>query len=138
MSQPPHDRSLLLTYGVLCLVVLGLVGLLISSEEPVFGRFLGRLPPLGVFAGVASLGGVLFATVLSRAGFAVIRSGGAGGWVWAAWAAAAFVAVHVVAINGVGLWLFWRYDFVMMHWFRLLYYLVWHVTWGAWRLEILF
>ena len=50
----------------------------------------------------------------------------------------AFVTVHVLAINAVGLWLFRRYDFVTMFGFRLMYYLVWHVLWGALRLDVLF
>jgi hypothetical protein len=52
--------------------------------------------------------------------------------------AVAFISVHVLAFNAVELWLFRSYDFVTMYGFRLLYYLVWHETWGAWRLEILF
>lgn len=48
------------------------------------------------------------------------------------------VALHVFAINGIGLWLFRRYDFVTMWAFRMVYYLFWHVIWGALRLYILF
>ena len=91
-----EDRSALLAYGVLCLIVLGLVGLLVWTGDRAFGRFLGLLPPLGVFAGVAVLGAVLFATVMARAGFAVLRTGEAG-WIRAARAAAAFGPVVVTA-----------------------------------------
>jgi hypothetical protein len=229
-----HNRVALLTFVGLSLVILGLVNLLLLTGESAFGRFLGGLPPMTVFAGAAGTGGVLLATVLRRAGFAVARHDGAGGWVLALEAAAvfgavvvaadslivfprnmnvpfprslafypamsflvevlfhlvplsillvplaftkapqtrdrvmvvalaltaflepvyqalyqarsggyrpwaiAFVTVHVLAINVVGLWLFYRYDFVTMWGFRLLYYLIWHVAWGALRLDVLF
>ena len=92
----PRPRPALLAYGVLCLIVLGLVGLLVWTGDRAFERFLGPLPPLEVFVGVAILGGVLFATVMARAGFAVFRTG-EGGWIRAAGAAAAFGAVVVTA-----------------------------------------
>lgn len=50
----------------------------------------------------------------------------------------AYVGAHVLAINLLGLYFFRRYDFVTMYLFRLVYYLLWHITWGALRLQILF
>ena len=52
--------------------------------------------------------------------------------------ATAFVALHVFLINFVQLLLFRRYDFVTMLAFRLMYYLIWHIGWGTFRLSILF
>lgn len=49
-----------------------------------------------------------------------------------------YVGVHVLIINVLGIYFFRRYDVVSMLWFRLVYYLLWHVTWGALRLEIVF
>jgi len=33
---------------------------------------------------------------------------------------------------------FKRYDFVTMYWFRIVYYIFWHIAWGYWRLGMLF
>lgn len=33
---------------------------------------------------------------------------------------------------------FKRYDFVTMYWFRIVYYIFWHIVWGYLRLELLF
>lgn len=52
--------------------------------------------------------------------------------------AVAYDATHVLAINLLQLIIFRRYDFVSMYAFRLVYYLFWHIGWGALRLEILF
>jgi hypothetical protein len=52
--------------------------------------------------------------------------------------AVAYDAIHVFAINLLQLIIFWRYDFVSMVAFRLVYYLFWHIGWGYFRLEILF
>ena len=49
-----------------------------------------------------------------------------------------FVVPHVYAIGVVQLMLLRRYGYVPMLWFRLCYYLLWHVLWGAARLELLF
>lgn len=50
----------------------------------------------------------------------------------------AYLGVHVFAINLVQLYLFRRYDFVTMYWFRLAYYGIWHIGWGYLRLGLLF
>jgi hypothetical protein len=52
--------------------------------------------------------------------------------------AKAFVGLHVFLINLTQLLLFRRYDFVTMLAFRILYYLIWHIGWGYFRLFILF
>lgn len=62
--------------------------------------------------------------------------------VWAApdspgWATA-YVSVHVLIINLVLLYFFRRFGFLAAYGFRTLYYLVWHVAWGALRLPMLF
>jgi hypothetical protein len=49
-----------------------------------------------------------------------------------------FVAPHVFAIGVVGLLLLRRYGYVPMLWFRVVYYLLWHVAWGEARLRLLF
>lgn len=62
--------------------------------------------------------------------------------VWAApdspgWATA-YVSVHVLVINLVLLYFFRRFGFLAAYGFRILYYLVWHLAWGALRLPVLF
>ena len=52
--------------------------------------------------------------------------------------AAAFVAPHLMAFGVVALLIFRRAGFGAMLGFRLAYYLIWHVGWGAARLELLF
>lgn len=49
-----------------------------------------------------------------------------------------FSAVHLVAFGVVQVWVFWRFGFVWMLGFRLAYYCLWHVAWGAARLGLLF
>lgn len=52
--------------------------------------------------------------------------------------AVALVGLHVYVINFVELLVFKRYDFIAMYLFRLVFYAVWHIAWGAARLELLF
>ncbi|WP_416838394.1 hypothetical protein [Haloferax sp. DFSO52] len=52
--------------------------------------------------------------------------------------ASAYVGANVFAINLAQLYLFYRYDFLTMYAFRLVYYLGWHVVWGTVRLQVLF
>jgi len=47
-----------------------------------------------------------------------------------------FTAVHVYLIGLVQLSLLRRYGYLPMLWFRLCYYLLWHILWGAARLEL--
>jgi hypothetical protein len=55
-----------------------------------------------------------------------------------AWMAGAFVWVHVFAFNVAQLQVFRRHDFVSMYALRVVYYLCWHIAWGALRLHLLF
>lgn len=48
------------------------------------------------------------------------------------------VATNILIINLTQLWLFTRYDFVSMLAFRLVYYGLWHIVWGALRTRLLF
>ncbi len=50
----------------------------------------------------------------------------------------AFTVVHVYAFGVVQLLLLRRYGYLPMLWFRLGYYLLWHILWGAARLQLLF
>lgn len=61
--------------------------------------------------------------------------------VWApaaspAWATA-YVSLHVLIINLIGLHFLRRYDFLTGYLFRVLYYVCWHVLWGFLRLRLL-
>ena len=49
-----------------------------------------------------------------------------------------FSAVHLTVFGVVQIWMFWRFGFAWMLGFRLAYYALWHVAWGAVRLELLF
>ena len=48
------------------------------------------------------------------------------------------VFVNILLINLFQLSLFKHYGFVSMFSFRLVYYLIWHIVWGYWRLILLF
>jgi hypothetical protein len=48
------------------------------------------------------------------------------------------VGCNLLAFNLAQLYLFKRYDFISMYAFRLVYYLVWHIVWGYFRLQVLF
>lgn len=50
----------------------------------------------------------------------------------------AYDGLHVWAINICELSVFRRYDFVSMWAFRLVYYAIWHIVWGEFRLRVLF
>ena len=50
----------------------------------------------------------------------------------------AFTWIHVFAIAFLQLYVFWRFDFVSMYGFRLVYYAYWHILWGTLRLDVLF
>lgn len=52
--------------------------------------------------------------------------------------AVAYVGLHVFLINLFQLVIFKRYDFISMYFFRLVYYLFWHIGWGYIRLKVLF
>lgn len=48
------------------------------------------------------------------------------------------VGFHVFAFSVIELALFKAYDFVSMYWFRIAYYVAWHMMWGNLRLRVLF
>jgi hypothetical protein len=52
--------------------------------------------------------------------------------------AKAYVAVHILLINLSQLFIFQRYGFIPSYAMRLIYYLIWHVLWGHFRLDLLF
>ncbi|MGA7756541.1 MAG: hypothetical protein WCA90_19345 [Ilumatobacteraceae bacterium] len=49
-----------------------------------------------------------------------------------------FSAIHLVVFGVAQVWMFWRFGFMWMLGFRLVYYALWHLAWGAARLELLF
>jgi hypothetical protein len=49
-----------------------------------------------------------------------------------------YMALHILAINLTGLFLFRRFGFLSMYAMRLFYYLIWHILWGYLRLKVLF
>ena len=49
-----------------------------------------------------------------------------------------FVALHIFLLNICQLTIFKRYDFVSMYSFRLMYYFLWHILWGVFRLKLLY
>lgn len=49
-----------------------------------------------------------------------------------------YTFIHVFGINLVQMYLFKRYDFISMYSFRLVYYLIWRIAWGYFRLKLLF
>ena len=49
-----------------------------------------------------------------------------------------FSAVHLVIFGVAQVWMFWRFGFLWMLGFRLVYYSLWHVVWGVARLQLLF
>jgi len=49
-----------------------------------------------------------------------------------------YLGVHLFLFNLLQLELFRRYDFITMFSFRLSYYVLWHLVWGYFRLQLLF
>lgn len=50
----------------------------------------------------------------------------------------AYVGVHLLAFNVVGVYLLRRFGILRAILYRLSYYLVWHILWGYFRLDLLF
>lgn len=50
----------------------------------------------------------------------------------------ACTGIHILIINLLQLRAFVRHDFLSMYTFRIVYYALWHVAWGAVRLKLLF
>jgi hypothetical protein len=48
------------------------------------------------------------------------------------------VWLNLFAFNLAQLWVFNKFDFLSMYAFRLFYYLIWHILWGHFRLDVLF
>ena len=51
--------------------------------------------------------------------------------------ALAYIGFHIFIINLVQLVIFRKYDFTSMYTFRLVYYLIWHIGWGFYRLKLI-
>ena len=49
-----------------------------------------------------------------------------------------FTGIHVFLFSIAQLWVFRYYDWVTMYLLRLFYYGIWHIAWGAMRMEVLF
>ena len=49
-----------------------------------------------------------------------------------------FSFVHLMVFGVAQVWMFWQFGFIWMLAFRLAYYSLWHLAWGAARLELLF
>ncbi len=52
--------------------------------------------------------------------------------------AASIVLLNLFLFNLSQLFIFKRYDFISMYSFRLVYYIIWHIVWGNFRLNLLF
>ena len=75
--------------------------------------------------------GILLVAVLEPT-FQVLFAGKAFTW------GAAYTWIHIFVIAFLQLYVFRRFDFVTMYFFRLVYYAYWHILWGVIRLKILF
>lgn len=51
---------------------------------------------------------------------------------------ALYTGIHVFLFSLTQLIIFKRYDFISMFLFRLVFYMVWHIVWGHFRLELVF
>ncbi len=51
---------------------------------------------------------------------------------------ASFEFLRILLVILSQLTFFKRYDFVTMYWFRIVYYILWHIVWGYLRLGLLF
>ena len=49
-----------------------------------------------------------------------------------------YMSFHLFLFNAIQLYFFKQYDFFSMYSFRLVYYLLWHIIWGYFRLGVLF
>lgn len=49
-----------------------------------------------------------------------------------------YTSVHVFLFSITQLMIFKRYDFISMYFFRIIFYLIWHIIWGPLRLSLLF
>lgn len=77
---------------------------------------------------------VMLLVALIEAVYQVLGSGTADTSPWLM----TYLLLHMTVFGFVGLAALRRYGFAAMMWLRLVYYLIWHLIWGAVRLEILF
>jgi hypothetical protein len=49
-----------------------------------------------------------------------------------------YTGIHVFLFSLTQVLIFKRFDFVSMYFFRLVFYLIWHILWGYYRLELFF
>ena len=49
-----------------------------------------------------------------------------------------YTGIHVFLFSLTQLFIFKEFDFISMFLFRILFYMIWHITWGHIRLDVLF
>jgi len=75
---------------------------------------------------------ILIVALLEPVFQVILSSGQQPGWVMT------YLGLHLFMFNIVQLLLFRRYDFITMYTFRFSYYILWHIVWGHFRLNLLF
>lgn len=116
--------------------------LLFYPSVALLAEFAFHVAPLAVAAVVADLRGAV-ARAAEAAGLLVATSiepilqvvWGTG---HSPWWANAYVGLHLLVFNVVGLYLLRRYGFMRVYLYRVSYYSVWHILWGHVRLGLLF
>lgn len=129
----PHDINVRAPQSILFYPVMALVAECVFHAVPVallwllFQPLSRRLEqPRVLWSGIA------LAALIEPTLQAFWTSADSPGWV------TAYVWSHVFVINLALLYCFRRFSFLAAYGFRTLYYLVWHVAWGALRLSVLF
>lgn len=49
-----------------------------------------------------------------------------------------YTSIHVFLFSLVQLMIFKRFDFISMYFFRIIFYIIWHIVWGQLRIDLLF
>ncbi|MEJ2290391.1 MAG: hypothetical protein P8Y05_01595 [Deinococcales bacterium] len=128
----PEDINLALPQALLFYPAIGLTAEVVFHLLPL--AFL--IPALGVtlrrFGRERVIWFAVALVAVLEPTFQVVVAGGGTGWV------DVYTWLHVFAIAASQLYVFRRFDFASMYAFRLIYYLYWHIVWGAIRIPLLF
>lgn len=123
----PADMNVLFPASLVFYPLIGFVAEIVFHLLPVsllalIAQAFRRTDPMGS-GGIIVVGGSLLEPLLQ-----VVLEPSGPGWrmIW--------VGLHVFAINLIQMLMFRRFDLLSMYAFRLVYYSIWHIGWGYFRL----
>lgn len=128
----PEDTNVPMPQAILFYPSMGFIAEIVFHVLPL-ALILVVLNPLGRWLGSERVIWLaIFIVAVLEPTFQILFGGEALTW------GSAYTWIHVFANAFLQLYVFWRFDFVSMYGFRLIYYAYWHILWGSLRLGVLF